>query len=93
MERAEPARIEYCSLSGEILEPTFDYPIGRGTSFGDCEALARHLLVARWRREGDALIPMISKPHSKMVRVVTDDGKVICQWSVDDERSMFRAKS
>jgi hypothetical protein len=83
----EPDRIEYCS-NGKVLPDhgTFPYPLGHRTSYSACLALVQQMFRTYWRKEGHTLHPMHKgKPLPDLVRVVTEDDTVICQWSKDDE--------
>jgi len=82
----EPDRIEYCCNGKVLTDGTFPYPLGHQTSYGACLALNRQMLLAYWRKEGNTLHPMHKvKTPPDLVRIVTKDGTVICQWSKDDE--------
>jgi hypothetical protein len=84
MRQAEPDRIEYCLLSGEVLN-SFPFPCGHEISYGHCLSLAQQCLSTYWRDEGGTLRPTTKiKPLPQLVRVVGDNGEEICRWSVDD---------
>jgi hypothetical protein len=56
MRQAEPDRIEYCLLSGKLVDPfSIRYPYGHEISFGHCLALAQQCLSTYWRHEGGTL--------------------------------------
>jgi hypothetical protein len=89
MRQAEPDRIEYCLLSGEVVDPfPISYPYGYGISFRHCLTLAQQCLSTYWRNEGGTLRAQRKygrrNPLPELVRVVGDNGEEICRWSVDD---------
>jgi hypothetical protein len=84
---AEPDRIEYC-LNGKVLtDPSpLPYPLGHGMSYSDCLVTTQTLFRAYWHNIGGTLQPMHKgKPLPDLVRVVTKDGTIVCQWSKQDE--------
>ncbi len=64
MQRAEPDRIEYCLLNGDVLE-RYPYPVGHETSPNYCLALTQHLLGSYWRTKGGTLHAMHAVPKCK----------------------------
>lgn len=89
MRQAEPDRIEYCLLSGKLVDPfSILYPYGHEISFGHCLALAQQCLSTYWRNEDGTLRAQRkygkSNPLPEVVRVVGDKGEEICRWSVND---------
>ena len=89
MRQAEPERIEYCLLSGEVVDPfSISYPRGHEISFGHCLEIAQQCLSTYWRNEGGTLRAQMkygkSNPLPELVRVVGENGEEICRWSVDD---------
>jgi hypothetical protein len=89
MRQAEPDRIEYCLLSGKLVDPfSIRYPYGHEISFGHCLALAQQCLSTYWRHEGGTLRAQRkygkSNPLPEVVRVVGNNGEEIYRWSVND---------
>lgn len=81
----EPYRVEYCSLSGELVSDPVRYPEGHLLSFGDCVITAEKCLATYWRNEGGTLRRKHKvKPYPEMVRLTAKDGKEICRVSIDD---------
>jgi hypothetical protein len=81
-----PDRIEYRTLSGDLLS-AFPFPYGHETNTSYCLSLAQWLLSRNWRKESGQLVPSTKiKPHPELVRVVDENGKEICQWSIVDQQ-------
>lgn len=91
MDKNTPREIQYCLKSGATLQ-AFPFPDRYGTTYFDCEALVQRFLGTYWRVEGGALIPKHksskSNPLPELVRVMSDDGSVFCQFSIDDMLSV-----
>jgi hypothetical protein len=88
MRQITPDRIEYCLMSGELVDP-FSIPYGSAqkTSFSDCLTVAQQLLSTYWRKEGGTTRAQMkhgkNNPLPGMVRVVGANGEEICRWSVN----------
>jgi hypothetical protein len=80
----DPDRIEYLTENGAVAN-RFPFPLG--VRFVDAFPLAQTLLRTYWRFSAGRLWQMhkgSDYPHT--VRVLTQRGEVVCQWSKDDER-------
>jgi len=80
----EPNHIEYLTQGGVVANR---FPFPYGVLFADALPLAQTCLRTYWRSSGGRLWQMQKGsyyPHT--VRVLTQDGDVVAQWSKDDER-------
>ena len=81
---SEPDKIEYCLLSGEVLN-SFDYPVGYDTSREAGLTVAQHVLGSYWHLVDGNLQPKAKiRPLPDFVRVIDRDGGEICRWSATD---------
>lgn len=80
----EPDRIEYLTQDGAVANR---FPFPHGVRFADALPLAKNCLRTYWRSSGGQLHRMQKGsyyPHT--VRVLSEVGDVVAQWSKDDER-------
>ena len=80
----EPDRIEDLTQDGVVMNHS---PFPLGVRFADALPLAQRLLRTYWRSSGGRLWQTQKGrdfPHT--VRVLSQDGAVVAQWSKDDEQ-------
>lgn len=85
MERSETDRLKFISAAGTVIDD-HPYPIWEDDGPGYCFKLVQTMLRSRYLRDGDSLQPL--RKHEEppeRVCVVTSEGRVICEWSVQEE--------